>query len=221
VVPIWLGVALLPGLERRRRFARGVIRGLLRWVGIPLRVTGLERLPGATCLVAANHASYLDGFVLTAVLPPRFAFVVKQELEGPWISRVLLRGIGTVFVERFEPGRGEVEAGKMLTALRAGQSVAIFPEGTFGRAAGMLPFRMGGFRVAAEAGVPVVPIAIRGTRDLLRGGQWLPRRSPVAVAVLPPVFPEGDGWAASVELRDEVRGAILAESGEPDLAERR
>ena len=112
-------------LDYEKRFARAVIRGLLRWVGVSLQVVGFERIPAETCLVVANHASYLDGFIFTAVLPPRFAFVVKQELEGPWISRLLLRRVGTVFVERFEPGRGEAEAGKVLAALRAGQSAAI------------------------------------------------------------------------------------------------
>lgn len=155
--------------------------------------------------------------MLTAALPPRFAYVVKSELERSLVPRVLLRGLGAVFVERFEPGRGTAEAGKALAAVQAGDALVIFPEGTFVRAPGLLPFRLGGFAVAAEAGIPVVPVAIAGTRSLLRAGSWLPRRGPVAVTVLPPVRPDGEGWGAAVALRDGVRTALLAATGEPDL----
>jgi 1-acyl-sn-glycerol-3-phosphate acyltransferase len=217
IVPVWLTLAVLPGRRRRRTFARGVARGLARLTGIPLTVDGLDRLPEGPALIAANHASYLDGFVLTAALPPRFAYVVKSELERSLVPRVLLRALGAVFVERFEPGRGTAEAGKALAALRAGDPLVIFPEGTFVRAPGLLPFRLGGFAVAAEAALPVVPVAIAGTRSLLRAGSWLPRRGPVTVTVLPPVRPQGEGWGAAVALRDEVRAALLAATGEPDL----
>ena len=111
-----------------------------------------------------------------AVLPPDFAFVAKRELEGHAIARIFLRRLGTVFVERFEPGQGEEEMRKVLEAVRGGDSVIIFPEGTFRRYPGLLPFRMGTFAVAVDAKVPVVPLTIRGTRSILRGGEILIRR---------------------------------------------
>jgi 1-acyl-sn-glycerol-3-phosphate acyltransferase len=77
---------------------------------------------------------------------------------------------------------------------------------------------MGTFAVAVDAGVPVVPVAIQGTRDLLRGGEFLLRRGRVTVTAAPAVRPEGSGWHAGVQLRDEVRAAILARSGEPELS---
>jgi 1-acyl-sn-glycerol-3-phosphate acyltransferase len=95
----------------------------------------------------------------------------------------------------------------------------IFPEGTFRRAPGLLPFRMGAFVAAAEAGVPVVPVALRGTRSLLRGDDWFPRRGEATMVVEPPISPRGAGWAEAVALRDQTRAAILRHCGEPDLAE--
>ncbi|HEY4563191.1 MAG TPA: hypothetical protein VIJ36_09440, partial [Thermoanaerobaculia bacterium] len=83
---------------------------------------------------------------------------------------------------------------------------------------GLLPFRMGTFAVAVDAGVPVVPVAIQGTRSLLRGDDRLLRHGRVKVSAAPAVRPEGNGWHAGVELRDEVRGAILGRCGEPDLS---
>ncbi|HEX7181644.1 MAG TPA: AMP-binding protein [Thermoanaerobaculia bacterium] len=215
----WLLFAVTPGLARRRRLARQVGRALAALTGTKLQSEGLEALSGpGPRIVAANHQSYLDGFVLTAVLPPDFAFVAKRELEERFIARVFLRRLGTVFVERFEAGQGMEEARKLLEALRNGQSVVIFPEGTFHRAPGLLPFRMGAFLVAAEAGVPVVPVTIRGTRSMLRGDDFFPRRGTATVVAAPPVSPSGTDWQAAVRLRDDVRSEILARCGEPDLA---
>ena len=102
-------------------------------------------------------------------------------------------------------------------AVRAGQSLLVFPEGTFRRYPGLLPFRLGAFVVAAEAGVPVVPVVLRGTRSILRGDDMFPRRGAVTITVAPPIPPRGTGWPAAVALRDAARAEILARCGEPEL----
>jgi len=217
-VPIWLAVVLAPGLKLRRRVARLCARVLFAWIGMPLRLEGGENLrAGGPRIVAPNHQSYLDGLVLTALLPPDFAFVVKRELEKSLFARIFLRRLGTLFVERFDAAQSAGETRKVLEAVQAGQSLVIFPEGTFQRYPGLLPFRMGTFAVAVDAGVPVVPVAVQGTRSLLRGDDRLLRHGRVKVAAAPAVRPEGSGWHAGVQLRDEVRAAILARCGEPDL----
>ncbi|HEX4961822.1 MAG TPA: AMP-binding protein [Thermoanaerobaculia bacterium] len=219
-VPGWLAVVLTPGLPGRRRMAQRVGRLLFAGVGIPLRLEGSENLQtGGPRIVAPNHASYLDGLVLTALLPPEVAFVVKRELEGSFIARIFLRRLGTLFVERFDAAQSAGETRKALDAVRSGETLVIFPEGTFRRYPGLLPFRMGTFAVAVDAGVPVVPVIIRGTRSILRGGEFLIRRGQVTVTVAPPVHPQGAGWHAGIQLRDQVRKAILERYGEPDLAE--
>ena len=83
---------------------------------------------------------------------------------------------------------------------------------------GLLPFHMGAFQAAAETGLPVVPMVLRGTRSTLREGNWLPRRNRLHVHVSPPIAPEGKGWNAAVELRNRVREDMLRHVGEPDLA---
>jgi 1-acyl-sn-glycerol-3-phosphate acyltransferase len=227
-LPLWPLLVLTPGVERRRRLARRVARGLAGATGIRLRTDGLESLdssatPGPVfpLIIAANHQSYLDAIVLTALLPPRFVYVVKKELDKSFATRLLLRGLGAIFVERFDPAQGAEETRKVLDAVRGGASLVIFPEGTFRRGPGLLPFRLGTFAVAAEAGVPVVPLVIRGTRSMLRGNDLFPRRGTASVAALPPVSPVsrpgGSGWTAAIDLRDAVRAAILERCGEPDL----
>jgi 1-acyl-sn-glycerol-3-phosphate acyltransferase len=217
-LPLWPLVVLTPGVPRRRRLARWIARGLAFAAGVHLRGEGMEALEtGGPVVVVANHQSYLDGIVLTALLPPRFGYVVKSELERRFVARAFLRALGAVFVERFDPAQGAGETRKVLEATRGGESLVIFPEGTFRRGPGLLPFRLGAFVVAAEAGVPVVPVAIRGTRSLLRGDEFFPRRGTATVLAAPPVTPREAGWPAAVELRDAVRAAIRERCGEPDL----
>jgi 1-acyl-sn-glycerol-3-phosphate acyltransferase len=230
-VPLWAALAVLPTLPARRRLARAVARLMFRCAGLPLRPRGLDHLaawraaeaaeagrarPG--CVVAVNHASYLDGIALTAMLPPDFAFVAKRELEDSFSTRVMMRRLGTVLVERFDPVQSAGEVPKAAAALAGGESLIIFPEGTFKRAPGLLGFHLGGFLAAAQAGAAVFPAVLHGTRHVFRDDAAIFRRGTVAVEVLPPIRPEGGDWAAAIRLRDRVRAAILERSGEPDLA---
>jgi 1-acyl-sn-glycerol-3-phosphate acyltransferase len=212
-----LAALLLPRPAWRRRAVRVAARALLRASGLPVLVRGLEDLPQGPVVVAANHSSYLDAVVLFATLPERLAFVAKRELgEQPALGR-LLRALGTRFVERADTERSVEDARELSSLVQRGDSLVFFPEGTFTRAPGLLPFHMGAFVIAAGAGVPVLPVAVRGTRSILRDGDWFPRRGPIHVLAGPLLEPEGAGWAAAVALRDRARAEILARCGEPDL----
>jgi len=216
---VWLLVVLLPRLHWRWTAMRAAARLLFRLARIPLHVRGLERLPGdRACVVVANHASYLDGVILAAALPVSLAFVAKAELEQRFIPRMFLQRIGAGFVERFDQQRGVGDARRIAQKLQAGHSLLFFPEGTFTRMPGLLPFHMGAFVAAAEAAAPVVPVTIRGTRSILRADSWFPHAGAVSVLVAEPVMPEGADWDAAVKLRDTARAAILHHVAEPDLA---
>jgi len=132
--------------------------------------------------------------------------------------RVLLRGFGTIFVERFDVQKSAEHADVLVQAVRAGACLVVFPEGTLTRNSGLMEFRAGAFQVAAQAGVPVVPVALRGVRSVLRDGTWYARRAPVAMTVCAPIAPDGADWAASIRLRNRARAEILRYCGEPDLA---
>jgi 1-acyl-sn-glycerol-3-phosphate acyltransferase len=216
----WLSVALLPRPAWCRQLTRVAARLFLRLAGVPLRAEGLGqlRLPEVRVLVA-NHASYLDGLALCAVLPAEFSFVAKRELASQRIAGRFLRKLGTCFVERFDVQRSAADAERLTAALQAGQSLVFFPEGTLTREPGLLPFRMGAFVVAARAGAPVVPVALAGTRSLLRADQWLPRRSAVTVTIGEPLRPAGDDWHAAVALRDGARAWLRDHLDEPDLGD--
>ncbi|MFY0989952.1 AMP-binding protein [Halomonas sp. C05BenzN] len=220
-----LGAALLcllalplPRLTWRWRVAHHVAR-LAAWLaGIRLERRGVERLPlRAPCVLVANHSSYLDALVLTATLPRGFRYLAKAELQRRLLPRLMLTRMGALFVERFDPRQATRDSQRVFTALEGGDSLAFFPEGTFHSVAGIDDFHMGAFVIAAQSGVPVVPVALQGTRAVLRGREWLPRPGKVKVSVGEAILPTTSGWAEAVRLRDATRSFIIAESGEPDL----
>lgn len=212
VLPAALFVICLPGRGRRRRMARWAARHLFRLAGLPLTVMGLEHLPEAPCILASNHASYLDGVLLTAALPPRFGFVIKREAARTPVIGWLLGRLGSEFVERFDTKAAKNDAHRLIHLARRGVSFGVFPEGTFRREPGLRTFHLGGFLAATRAGVPVVPIVIRGARAVLPADTLWPRAGWVEVEILPPVAPQGRNGEGARELCQAVRNAILAHS---------
>ena len=214
----WLMVVMLPRPGWGWAVSRVMARLFVRLSGTTFTVHGLDNLPHDTpCVLVANHASYLDGILMVAALPRQFSFVAKRELKEQLIPRLYLQRIGAEFVERFGFEQSMADVKMLLHTLRCGQSLAFFPEGTFQRMAGLMPFRMGAFVLAAQAGVPVVPITIRGTRSILRSGQWLPRRGTISITINAPITPQGNDWSAAIKLRDATRVEILRFCGEPEL----
>jgi acyl carrier protein len=216
-----LGGAVLLILPRAvgPRWAHAVARALVALSGIPLRVEGRERLAGALpAVVVANHSSYADAIVLIAVLPPDVRFAAKRELAAHPAAGTFLKRVGVRFVERFATQQAIEDARELAEGVRGGESPMLFPEGTFWRAPGLRQFHMGAFAAAAQSGRPVLPVALHGTRSVLRGGSWLPRRHPVEVFIGAPLWPQGEGWAEALRLRDAARTAILEHCGEPEVS---
>ncbi len=215
----WIGCALLPRADWDWAWCRFMARAFLWLTGMPPAARGLENLPDRPCMLVINHASYLDGIVVVAVLKEPRTFVAKSELLDHWVPRVFLRAMGVAFVDRTDAQRGVEDTKQFVELAKSGLSLAVFPEGTLRRMPGLLPFRMGAFTVAAQAGVPVVPVTLRGTRSALRDGQWLFHRSRISLTVSAPIEPRGSDWNAAVELRNAARAEMLRLVGEPDLSE--
>ena len=218
-IVVLAAAAISPG-RRTWQVAQRCARFFFRLCRIPLAVRGRENLPpSGAVVIASNHTSYLDGAVLLAILPWRNnAFVAKRELREGFITRTFVAGLGAQFVERFDVQKSAGDADELAQAAKRGVSLIVFPEGTLVRHTGLMPFRAGAFLSAAQAGIPVVPVALRGVRSVLRDGTWYPRRAPISVTVSAPVAPDGSDWNAAVRLRDQVRKQILRHCGEPDLS---
>ncbi len=223
----WLAVMILPRLTWRWSLIRNLSRLLAFASGTKISVTGLQNLPPVTqpCVYVANHASYLDSFALIAAIPRTVSFVAKAELRRKMSVRFLLQRLHVEFVERFDKQKGAIDAQRIASAAKRKQSMLFFPEGTFTRTPGLLNFYMGAFLTAAQANVPVVPVAIRGTRSILRSGSWFPRRGRITITVGEAITREDlsevekkDNWSVALKYREAAREHILHYCGEPDLS---
>jgi 1-acyl-sn-glycerol-3-phosphate acyltransferase len=219
-VSVWIVLLVTPGEHLRRWLARGFARLLFLLTLTPLRISGREHLDHHRAqVIVANHASYIDGFILTAALDVPIHFIVKGELANVVPIRLVLQRFGVEFVDRFNANKGTSDVNRIAAKSRSGQSIVFFPEGTFTTFPGLQPFRMGAFVTAARAEVAVVPVAIRGARSMVRGNDWFPHRGRIEVTICPPVRPQGEGWDVALQLRDDARREIAARCGEPDLVE--
>ena len=224
----WLGFALaclisllvalfVPGKERRQRLVTAASRFSFRVSGVDVTVRGMDRLPANASVVVANHASYVDGVLLNAYLPPQFGFVIKGEMRKVPIAHFLLHRSGSKFVERKEHQGSARDARQIVRAAQGGESLGFFPEGTFRLEPGVGRFRAGAFVAAIKGRMPVVPIAILGTRDMLPSGKLLPKRVPLTVEILPAIQPDDEAFDDHRRLAETARQRILARLGEPDL----
>jgi 1-acyl-sn-glycerol-3-phosphate acyltransferase len=216
-LPTWLLTWALPAASWRYGAFRLAGRLLLLLAGVRVRVEGRSRLTGSGgAVVAANHGSFLDGLVLTTVLPRRLVFVAAREFSRRPHSGPFLWGIGARFVERDDPGRGVADVEELVAVARR-HAVVLFPEGTMSRGPGLRPLRTGAFLVAARAEVPLVPVGIRGTRAMLPPGRYGVRPGRVEVIVEEPIRAAGASWSDAIALRRDARTALLRASGEPDI----
>jgi 1-acyl-sn-glycerol-3-phosphate acyltransferase len=209
--PLWLVLLCTTDERRAHRLVQGCARMVIRLAGVRLRVSGVEQLPrGGHAMLVANHASLADAAVLLAALPIDFRFIANHVFADYAIVGAAIRRASHHIVDRGS-WRSRAEcAASMVGALANGRSLLVFPEGTTADRGTMLPFGSGAFRAAARSASPVVPIAIRGTRDLFPAGQRLLSPARVEIEVLPQILPTDASRAGVTRLRDAAASAIRA-----------
>jgi 1-acyl-sn-glycerol-3-phosphate acyltransferase len=215
----------LAGLLMRLRDPTGdwvldVTRWWSRWVtrfaGVRINVENRANLaPDQPYVFMANHASTVDIWALLLGIPRRVRMISKKELARiPFLGWVMWAG-RFIFIDRqnaVAARRSIDEAGRRI---RGGASVVIFPEGTRTRDGQMGPFKKGGFHLALDAGVPIVPVALRGTRALMPRGSLLVKSGEVFVTIGPPIPTAGLTVDDRPALIERVRDAIASMIAEP------
>lgn len=211
------GLAMLSGrVVRARRLARFFARSMFRLAGIPLSVTGLDRLPAQPHVLLANHTSFLDALVLTALLPasPGYTFIARREFPLQILLFPFLKSVRTIVLK--QPGK--MHHGQNMdiirSALERGENLMLFPEGKFTPEPGLRPFRSGAFVAAAQAKAPIVVAGLRGARRALRLGTWLPKRTPIALEIGPTLTPCGMDMEAVHTFMAVARMAMMPLTGE-------
>ena len=224
VAPLWALVSLTRDANGAARLIRSGARMILRGAFIPPHVEAgaiLESLPkSGPWIFTPNHSSYLDIVVALAVLPSHVRFVAKGDAVKMPVFGTLVRRSGQYLFDRNDPAARVQQANEVEAALARGESLAVYPEGTFTAATGIRPFQLGAFKSAVDAQRPICPIAIRGARQILRDKTYLPKFGRITVTLGPLVLPNpaaGNEWQEIVRLRDETRAIIASNAAEPLL----
>jgi len=191
-------------------------------------VVGKEHMdtPGAK-IFASNHTSYFDVLPLMLGLGVPYRFVSKMEVGRMPFIATFLKQMGHLKFDRTSAESRLRQAQEIEEFLYNGESVFVFPEGTFTREDGVRPFQLGAFKAAVATGAPILPVSLAGTRRFLRDGTYLPRPSNVTITLSPPIYPrttngtdasaDASGWHELIRLRDATRDAIVRHTGEPLL----
>jgi len=227
IVPTWAIVSFFKDHRAAGRFTSSALKILFALVGCKVRVVGKEFMDTPSAKIyASNHTSYFDVLPLMLGLGVPYRFIAKMEVSGmPFIGTFLGR-MGHLKFDRTKSESRLRQAQEMEEFLRRGESVFVFPEGTFTAEDGVRPFQLGAFKAAVTTGAPIIPVSLAGTRNVLRDGTFLPRPGNVTITLHPPIFPNTHGapartdsseWHELIRLRDATRAAILRDSGEPLL----
>jgi 1-acyl-sn-glycerol-3-phosphate acyltransferase len=184
-------------------------RQLLRAAGTPVRVAGIERIPQGPVVYASNHSSMFDIWALAATLPGSVRLVAKQELARiPLLGRAMVTA-GHVMIDREHPRRALAAYERAADVIRSGVSAVVFPEGTRSRTGELLPFKNAPFGLAIAAQVPVVPVYVRNTFEIMPKGGVRLRPRPIEIEVGDPIATAGMTLERRQELRERVHAAIL------------
>jgi 1-acyl-sn-glycerol-3-phosphate acyltransferase len=213
--PFALLIHLPLSLPTRWKLARGTGDLLHGTAGITLQIEGSFPPPDSAAVIVANHSSFVDSLAMLLAAKDPVVFVTSTDLKRQPIVGNVLKRLGCTFVERGQQALTDDAVERLTVLLHRKQRLVVFPEGYINRAPGLRPFHLGAFAAAAAAGCSVIPVGIRGTRNIVRPGSRLPRRAAATVVIGSPIAPLGSDFAATVQLRDATRSAISKLSGEP------
>ncbi len=228
IVPTWAIVFFFKDHRAAGRFTSRALKVLFTLAGCRVRVIGKEFMstPGPK-VYASNHTSYFDVLPLMLGLGVPYRFVAKMEVRGMPFIGTFLRKMGHLWFNRTDPNSRLRQAEQMEELLRQGDSVFVFPEGTFTADAGVRPFQLGAFKAAVATGAAIIPVSLEGTRKFLRDGTYLPRPSDITITLSAPILPQSvaaspagessSDWHQLIRLRDATREAIARHVNEPLL----
>ncbi|MGB6877258.1 MAG: AMP-binding protein [Candidatus Acidiferrales bacterium] len=217
---VWLIVYPVKSRAFSTRLIHRASRMLLVLAAIRIEIQGRELLgrwrSEGPWIFAPNHSSYLDILILLACLPTEARYVAKGEIHSMPLVCTLASRSGHFAFDRSDANARVAQSNEIEEALRRGESVVIYPEGTFTSEAGVRPFQLGAFKAAVDTRRAICPIAVRGARELLRDETYLPKPGRVTLTVGPLIESSGeaDGWREIVRLRDETREVIARGAAE-------
>lgn len=187
-------------------------RNWLRLSGVKVQVSGGERLePGQTYVFISNHRSYLDTATLFVYTGRRLGLLAKKELLNVPILGVGMGFVNIMAIDRSNSERARATVAAATARIRSGRSFGVFAEGTRAKPGEFLPFKKGAFYMAAQAGVPIVPVAIKNTDYLMGKGIGEARAGIIEMLMLPPIPTTGCSTDEAVKRLVERVQAIIGQ----------
>lgn len=179
--------------------------------GSSISVSGLDLVPQfGGVLFVANHQSNFDIPILIGHVPRDKGFIAKLELlKIPTLRRWMIY-LGCIFIDRKDTRQSLKAINDAAERLKAGHSLVIFPEGTRSADGTIGPFRAGSLRLALKAEVPIVPVTISGSMNIMPKGSSLIRAAKVKVVISPPLNKEDIEGMDSAEIAEKVRNSIIS-----------
>ncbi len=207
-------VVSLASREAAQRLLKPAARFYLRMTGVTAVVkNGLDHV--GPCVVVANHTSSLDAVLLTAVFPRSVRFLVAPWIADHPVFRHLILRLGHVPVHRGSPEAARAQEAEIGKVLQGSACLAAFPEGGIEITPGLRPFALGVFQAALAADVPIIPVAIKGAREIQPWPRTEPYPGEVTVTIGPPLRAKGKEWEDLVDLATRARGFIADHCGDP------
>ncbi|HEV2287545.1 MAG TPA: lysophospholipid acyltransferase family protein [Candidatus Acidoferrales bacterium] len=182
----------------------------MRLSGVRVRAEGAEHIPSGVCIFAANHVSNLDPPAALIGVPRRISFLAKKEVFKIPVVRTALRLGKIVPVDRADREAAMASIDQAIAILREGISFFVFPEGTRSNDGSLMTFKKGTFVMAIQAGVPVVPVSILGSRERMPKGKLATIPGEILLRFGPPIEIGRYGLDDRDELMRRVRDAVAA-----------
>lgn len=211
---IALGI-LVPGRSRKGKIFRRVSRSYawlaVRLFGVTVETRGLSRVDRDRPYVfMSNHVSHIDSPALALSIPHPLFWVFKKELARIPVFGWVLLALGQIMVDREDASQAREALTKAASGLGGNQSILIYPEGTRSRDGTLRPLKKGGFFIALQAGVPIVPVRISGSREIVPSGSLAVRPGRVVVELFEPIPTAGMTDSDIPKLMQRVRYALLS-----------
>ncbi|MDP2689311.1 MAG: lysophospholipid acyltransferase family protein, partial [Deltaproteobacteria bacterium] len=212
---LFLAILFSFAIDRSGRLVHSIgafwCRIILALSGVRVRVDGIENIPeGGPVIFLSNHQGAFDIPALQGFIPVQFRWVAKKSLFSIPVIGWTMSLAGYIGIDRDNPAEAMRNIEEASGKIRGGTSVLVFPEGTRSDTGRLLPFKRGAFVLVQKSGVPVVPVAIQGTKDIMKRGRYSINPSEVRISFGRPMGPEEGGGDMRRRARSAIEGLLQA-----------
>ncbi|WP_226035375.1 lysophospholipid acyltransferase family protein [Aquibacillus saliphilus] len=194
--------------ERVFQAPQNVALKVIERTGTKVNVRGQNKLPNGPVLYVSNHQGIFDILVLIGFAGKPLGFIAKKEIKKIPIVRAWMDEMQCVFIDRANRREAIKVISKGIDNLKNGQSMVIFPEGTRSRGAKLHEFKSGSLRLGTKAGVPIVPVAINGTYNILENNNGKIKAADVTIEICDPIYPDQYETKKNTEIAKDIQRTI-------------